>query len=109
MGIWTLGWPELPPDIYLPEDARAVQRRCKHGVLFPHECRECEADATPEVRRLTWRKDDAQEVHKLGLLQNSDGVAGSDANWQVVFVDAGASRLARRLTLQLTCRRRRSG
>lgn len=48
MGLWTLGWPELPPDIYLPEGVRDGQHRCRHGVLFPHECRECEADATPE-------------------------------------------------------------
>lgn len=23
MGLWTLGWPELPPDIYLPEKSQA--------------------------------------------------------------------------------------
>jgi len=23
-------------------------RRCRHGVVHPHECRECEAEATPE-------------------------------------------------------------
>lgn len=26
MGIWTLGWPELPPDIYLPENSQAEQK-----------------------------------------------------------------------------------
>ena len=48
MGLWALGWPELPPDIYLPEDVRDEHRRCKHGMRLPHPCRECEAESTPE-------------------------------------------------------------
>lgn len=50
MTLWTLGWPELPPDIYLPDPAREGQpgpielldalsdRPCETGKAVIEKC-----------------------------------------------------------------------
>lgn len=50
---------------------RAAAKRCQHGILLPHECKECEAEATPE--------EISEFMAAEGLAPNAEGQRGGAA------------------------------